>query len=79
MDSAQVIVAAKRARAQAMRRGLASFWRRLARLPDVAHARVQDMVGVGARQVAVVAEVKTRALGDRVLAPSPSTTPSRGA
>ena len=65
VDRSEVIVAATRARAQAMRRGRASLWRGLARLPDVAHARAQDVVGVGAGEVAVVAEVQAGALGNR--------------
>ena len=79
MDSDEIIVAAKRARAQAMRRGDGGLWRRSLRLPDVAHARVQDVVGVGAGEVAVVAEVKAGALGDRGVGAQPEHTPSRGA
>ena len=62
---------AKRARAQAMRRWMAALWRRLAGLPDVAHAGVQHVVGVGAGEVAVIAQVDAGVLGDLCVGAQP--------
>src|SRR6185312_13033096 len=62
MDAAEILLAARQARARAMRRAMAALWRRLTGLPDVTHSDVQRTVGVGGGEVAVVAEVDAGAL-----------------